>query len=90
MKIIVNYDKDKKPLKLQIPTSLFFKVLPYICTNNSLQKYGINLSEKNSEFLTLYFAKFKKQYKRQWKKQYKNWKLMEIICASGEKIEILL
>ena len=71
MKIIVNYDKDKKPLKLQIPASLFFKLLPHLCTKKSLKKYGINLSEKILNDLDIFVNKFRKQYKRQYKKQYK-------------------
>lgn len=90
MKIIVKYHNDKKPLEFLMPGWLFIKLLTLLCTNSSFQKYGINLSEKNLKILKSYFSRFKKHYKSKWKKQYKNWKIMEISCNSGEKIEILL
>lgn len=90
MKVIISYEEDKKPLKLLIPTAIFIKMIPRLCTDKPIKRYGINISEKQIKKIERYLREFKKNYKKEWKEQYKGWKLVEISSSTGEKVEIIL
>lgn len=90
MEIIINYEENKEPLKLLLPTAIFIKIIPYFYLDKHIKKCGIDISEEQLKTLRLYFKKIFKNYKKHYKEQYRGWKLIEISSSTGEKVEIIL
>ena len=74
MRIVIK-DRDRRaPIKLRFPTPLALKILS--------KKGGVSLTRKQAVLFAGELRKFKKRHK--------DWKLVEVISADGESVEITL
>ena len=74
MRIVIKSNDRRSPIKLRFPTPLALKVLS--------KKGGVSLTRKQA-------AMFAGELRR-FKKRHKDWKLIEVISADGERVEITL